>query len=268
MMLAMLLLCQPAHAAERWAAYYTDTLPIAAFDAYQTLVFDSHAHPDLVALRYRDALALGYLSLAEKADYRPWTEEMRKKNLLLGPIPGRPGYYYIDVRKPEWAAMLVETIVPDLLRQGFGGLMLDTADTAIALEASAPKRYAGMKEATLNLIRSLRQHYPDLPIMLNRGFELLPEAAAEVNMLLAESIYTFYDTKTAKAHLQPEAHYQSVAAMLKKLQESNPGLKIYTLDYWPPEDAAGRKAIYAAQRAQGFIPYVSTYDLQSVVPEK
>lgn len=264
---SLCLLSLPARAGERWAAYYTDRLPASAFNSYSLLVFDSHAHPELISLRYRDALALGYVSLAEKGDYRPWFAEMRRLGLLLKPVPGRESEYYIDVRKPEWAAMLTETIIPELLRQGFGGIMLDTADSAIALEEAEPVKYKGMKDALIRLIHVIRMHYPFLPIMLNRGFAVLPQAAADVDMVLAESIYSFYDAKTGKTHLQPQEHYASVTQMLKNLQTARPSLKIYTLDYWPPEDTAGQKAIYRIQRENGFIPYVSTPDLQSLLGE-
>jgi hypothetical protein len=46
-----------------------------------------------------------------------------------------------------------------------------------------------------------------------------------------------------------------------------PRLKVYTLDYWPPTDAAGVARIYAEQRKNGFIPYVSVKDLDRVLKE-
>lgn len=40
-----------------------------------------------------------------------------------------------------------------------------------------------------------------------------------------------------------------------------------TLDYWNPADTAGLRRIYRAQRANGFLPYVATVELDRLVPE-
>lgn len=252
--LCIALLAFPAFAAdERFAVYYTNALPAAAFAPYALAVLDPDAHPDLRGMRGTRALA--YVSLAEDGDYRA------ARGPKLAAIPERRGYHYVDVRKPQWAADIVERIIPGLLRQGFDGVMLDTADTALNLEA----KYPGMAEATTRLIKTIRMHYPEISIMLNRGFALLPQVAGDIDMVLAESIYA--TVKDGKPALQPEAHYRSVSEMLNALKTRNPSLKIYTLDYWPESDAEGVRAIYAAQRAQGFIPYVSTPDLQSLPRE-
>jgi hypothetical protein len=46
-----------------------------------------------------------------------------------------------------------------------------------------------------------------------------------------------------------------------------PRLRLFTLDYWDPEDSDGLAEIYRAQRCAGFIPYVATPDLTRIVPE-
>ncbi|MBV8939457.1 MAG: endo alpha-1,4 polygalactosaminidase, partial [Alphaproteobacteria bacterium] len=249
---------------KRWAAYYTNALPARSLSGYDLLVLDSHAHPDLQSLKERGKILLGYLSLAEIGDYRPAFTEIKRRGVLTAPIPSRRGYYYVDVRKPQWAAYVLETLIPDLLRKGFDGVMLDTADTALAEESAEPRVYGGMRMALVRLVRAIRLHYPHMKIMLNRGFPLLPEVAGEVDMVLAESIYSYHDAEGFR--LQPAAHYRSVADMLKTVQAKH-GTLIYTLDYWPENDKDGIRAIYAAQRAEGFIPYVSGIDLQSAAEE-
>lgn len=267
--MAAVLLAAPAAAEtpERFAVYYTNALPAERFADFDLMVFDSDAHPDFRSLKARGRHVLGYLSLGEAGDYRAYMPSLQSRGLLLGELPSAKGHYYIDMRNPAWVSLIVESLIPALLRQGFDGLMLDTVDTASVMESAEPKRRAGMKDAAARLIKTIRLHYPDMPIMVNRGFDVLPQIAGDVNMVLAESIYSFYDAKEKQSRLQPAEHYASVAAMLKSLQAEHAGLKIYTLDYWPPDDAEGVRAIYAAQRAQGFVPYVSTYDLQDIHAE-
>jgi endo-alpha-1,4-polygalactosaminidase (GH114 family) len=50
-------------------------------------------------------------------------------------------------------------------------------------------------------------------------------------------------------------------------KKGNPNIKIYAVDYWNPKDNKTIKKIYAKQRSYGFVPYVATIDLQSVVAE-
>lgn len=247
-----------AEAPKPYAIYYTAGASAAQLAPYKLLVLDSHAHPDLRSLRGR--MLLGYISLAEVGEYRPFYPHLRDAGVTLGAIASAPGHVYLDVRKPEWAQMVVEHLIPELLRKGFDGIMLDTADTAL----NQDKTYPGMADATAALIRLIRLHYPDMPMMLNRGFALLPQIAGVPSHLMAESIYTTYDKDGF--HLQPSAHYASVAEMLTQYSQAH-NTPIYTVDYWPTEDRDGVKAIYTAQRQHGFLPYAATPDLQTIIPE-
>jgi uncharacterized protein (TIGR01370 family) len=248
---------------ERFAVYYTNVLPAKAFEAYDTLVFDSEHHPELRPLQHRGKTLLGYLSLGEAENYRPYYPKLAHSQLLLARQGEWSGHYFVDVRKSHWVELVIEQLIPEILHQGFDGIFLDTVDSSVALDA----QNAGMTAAVTQLIFAIRMHYPQVKVMLNRGFDILPQVVGSVDMVLAESIYTTYDFKTKKHRKQPAEVYQSVSAMLKQQQAQHPALKIYTLDYWPPEDAAAIKAVYAAQRANGFVPSVATVDLQQLVAE-
>ncbi|NBV79638.1 MAG: hypothetical protein EBR62_07240, partial [Verrucomicrobia bacterium] len=54
---------------------------------------------------------------------------------------------------------------------------------------------------------------------------------------------------------------------LRQAKLSNPKLRVFTLDYWDPADTAGLKDLYRRQRAQGFVPYVSTPLLDTIIGE-
>lgn len=252
---------------ERWVAYYTDKLPAGTFKSYDLIVFDRESHPPLETLKAQRKILLGYLSLGEAEKYRSNYAAIKEDNLLLKTSHHEwRGNPVIDGRKPEWSAYVLDVLIPDILAQGFDGIMIDTADSIIHVQAQNPTRYAGLQEALAQLIKQIRTRYPNIKIMLNRGFEILPQVEGDIDMVLAESIYADWKTGNPSA-LFPAETYQRYVDLLKASQQRAKKLKVYTIDYWPPEDAEGIKNIYAAQRAQGFIPYVSTPDLQSVVPE-
>lgn len=263
--LIVLILCAPvfAQSHEHWVVYYTDKLPASDFEPYDLIVFDSDHHPPLAPLKAQGKTLLGYISLGEAETYRSYFKTIKKKKLLLAANKAWKGHYVIDVRKSEWQAMVLDELIPTILAQGFDGIMIDTIDSVIQPEIDDPTTYAGMQGSAILLIANIRARYPNIKIMLNRGFEILPEVAPYIDMVMAESTLGDWQPKAKKPKLIEMEHAQYVK-QLKAAQLSAPSLKIYSLDYWPANDIAGIKHIYTTQRAQGFIPYVGPLDLQSV----
>lgn len=252
---------------ERWAVYYSQMSPAEAFLPYDVLVFDRDGHPPLPTLDDGKRLLLGYVSFGEAEIHRKDYPQVQALDVLIDGVPGWQGNAFIDVRKPQWRDYILNTIIPDLMREGFNGVMLDTVDNLIWLEDKDPVAYAGIRRATIDLIHAIHQSFPQLHIMLNRGFSILPHVAADIHMLLAESVYTSWNTATATPAMAPPDIQQNYLRDIQKAQKQFPGLKVYSLDYWPPDAIEAIRAIYKQQRANGFIPYVTTPDLQTLHPE-
>lgn len=251
----------------KWTVYYGDKEPIENFLPYQLVVFEGESHPPLFPFIESDVITLGYLNLGEVEKTRDYFEALKAKGLLLGENKNWKDSFYIDIRDKYWSKLVVEELIPRLLFQHFNGLFLDTIDNATYLESLDPQKYKGMKQAAINLIKSIRLNYPNIPIMLNRGYEILPEVAGLVDYELAESLYTHYDFATKKHVLAPKNIYDEQVKFLQDIKKKQPNLLIFTLDYWDENDPKGISKIYAAERGNGFIPYVSTLELNKVVLE-
>ncbi len=251
---------------ERFVVYYGEAEKPETFLPYDVIVFDADKHPPLRELQNRGKSILGYVSVFEAVAYRSHYEDLKKAGLLIRP-DGDKGREYIDIRKREWAELLIDVIVPELVKQGFNGIMLDTLDDAVALEERQPASYAGMGQAAVQTIGAIRMHFPYLKIMLNRAFTLLPRVQMKVDMVLAESTLADARAQHAKPVLFDEGARGHVLTMLKTAKQSVPELKIYTLDYWDMADKVGITKLYEMQRLEGFVPYVTTQDLQLVHPE-
>jgi hypothetical protein len=158
-------------------------------------------------------------------------------------------------------------VAPAVWAQGFHGFFLDTLDDAGHLERLDPVRYKGMTEAAARLVHDLRQRFPTAKIMLNRAFELHAAVARDIDFVLGESIRSVWSAEKNAYVLTPDADYNAYVAKLKDVQRRNAGLTVMTLDYWSPDDHAGIRKIYAAERAAGFLPYVATRALDRIVPE-
>lgn len=252
---------------DRWAVYYSDRLPVTAFEPYDLLILDSAYHPPLRPLVDRGKTLLGYISLGEVETHRPWFAEVEAEGILGQENPNWPGSYFVDVRDPRWVERVVAEIVPDILRKGFHGLFLDTLDNPVYLEEQDPARWAGMTEAAAVLVRALRHHYPTIPIMMNRAYALLPHVGGQIDMVMGESVAADYDFEAKTYGRVPADERDYQVELLQEAQKRFPHLRVMTLDYWSPDDPDGIAALYALQRANGFNPSVSVVELDRLVPE-
>lgn len=248
----------------RWVVYYDDELPPERFLNYDVIIFDSVNHPRLRQLQNRGKTLLGYVSFGEVEKYRDYYKDIEKMGILLDENPNWPGHFVVDARDPRWAKYLIEVLVPDILHKGFDGIMIDTIDSIVYLETLDQKQYSGMAQAAANLIRAVRQHYPEMPIMVNRGIEILQETEQYVDMLMAESIYVEHDFATGKNSIFPESEYLSALNDIKASQERAPHLEVFALEYWDPADKEGVRKIYDEHRSNGLHPFVSVIGLDEL----
>jgi polysaccharide biosynthesis protein PelA len=237
---------------------------------FDLLVLDPDARLDLARLRRLapgKQIILGYLALCELGPGRGYAAKARDAGVLLHESATWPGSFYLDIRRPEWRRMVVEEIAPAILRIGFDGLFLDTIDDAAWLETTGNPRLVGMRDAAVGMLSSIRHSFPTTPLMLNRGFELLPAIERDLDMVLAESILTTTAGRERMPTWVPKESYDRRVDELRKIQARRPRLKLYSLDYWSPADSAGMRKIYSIQRSHGLLPYVSTPTLTAVVSE-
>lgn len=249
-----------------WAVYYAAELPPSAFYAYDLVVLESDRHPPLEPLIDRGKKVVGYISLGEVNETRPYFAEVKAEGILLGENENWKGSYFIDVRDPRWTKRVVEDLVPQILRRGFQGIFIDTLDNPGHLQRLDAKANAGMVEAAARLVRTLRRNYPRMTIILNRGYDLLQSVERDIDMVLGESVYADYDFETKKYGKVDDATYRQQVEILQGAARRQPNLKVLTLDYWDPSDAAGIAEIYKVQAANGFSPYVATVELDRLVP--
>jgi uncharacterized protein (TIGR01370 family) len=265
--LAMLAGAAARAEAERWVVVYSEKPAIAEFRDYDLVVLDSVSHPPLRPLLERKKTVIGYISLGEVENYRDYYKAVEKEGILYEKNPNWPDSRYIDVRDQRWTKRVVEELIPRILHKGFEGIFIDTLDNPAELERRDPAKFKGMTAAAANLVRAIRRQYPGIYIMLNRSYEILPAVDGLIDAVLGESVFTEIDFEKKTYRMADARTYRQQVEWLKAAQSRQPKLKVYTLDYWVPGDAAGVARIYAEQRSNGFIPYVSVKELDRVVKE-
>jgi polysaccharide biosynthesis protein PelA len=244
---------------------YYGSQEFASIESYDIVVLDAEVELTLVQKLNRKSVSLGYLSLGEVHNTRKWALGLERQGLLLAPNPKWRDARFIDTRDARWEKLILSDLIPTLLARGFAGVFLDTLDDAAYLEGIEPVRFKGMKESAIHLVSAIRAQFPNVPIMVNRGYDILPAIASQINMVLGESVHSTYDS-LAEAYVRVSP--SDIDWQVNKLKESariNPDLSLFSLDYWAAHDRKGISSLYTEARTNGLIPYVGTFDLTQVV---
>lgn len=247
----------------KFVIYYGHQEPPETFDPYDIIVFDREKHPDLAPLRNRPRQILAYVSIGEIHAHNPDRTRLDQAGAILSQNEIWKSYY-VDVRHGMWEHFFLTHYIPDVIHQGFDGIMIDTADSALWM---GEQHKVNTYDSLVKIIQSIRKSHPSLKIMLNRGFPLLSSVGDDINYLLAESILIDFDLRSNVGKLYPQDVLVRHVSFLQQAAQIHSGLAVFTLDYWNPQDVDGILRIYKNQRGWGFIPYVATPDLKRVVPE-
>jgi uncharacterized protein (TIGR01370 family) len=250
-----------------WVVYYDDKALPELFTEYNPIVFETISHPPLEFLLGKKKEVLGYLNVAESSEWEGDFAQRKAQGLLLQENPLIKGSWSVDLRDPVWKKSLLQEKIPSILGQGFTGLFLDQIDVALMLEKQDAKKYAGMRDAAVDLVRSIRRAFPNIRIMMNRGFEILEQVGEAIDYELAETLYTAYNEKTKSYFVRSTEEYAWQMGQLNAARAQFPHLVIFSLDYWDPADVVMLKKIYSVERGACLRPYVSTLSLDKIVPE-
>jgi uncharacterized protein (TIGR01370 family) len=246
--------------------YYGDRYDTIPEDTSLVIIEDHETAGSLVRRRV-ESTTLGYVSIAEVHSGRPFYSRLRSKGVLGEPNPAWPDASFVDMRSDVWRSLLLNEVIPSILKNGYQGIFLDTLDSAEALELQDPVKSKGMIAAAADLVRAIRLAFPSIIIMVNRGYAILPHIPGEFDYLLGESVRSTFNPKTGAYFRRTEQEIEWQRARMLEARDRDPSLQLFSLDYWDPTDRAGLAALYAEARADGFVPYVATPDLTQIIPE-
>ncbi|MES1207848.1 MAG: endo alpha-1,4 polygalactosaminidase, partial [Pseudomonadota bacterium] len=207
----------------------------------------------------RDAIRLGYLSIGEADPRREYWNEVRAAPFLVEPDPSWPENVRVDLRDPQWQAVLLDQEIPRLLAMGFDGLMLDTIDTAPYLQAKDGVRFGGMRDALRELLRAIHQKFPRAPLIAN-GTEALVDVAPFVDGFVVEGVFATYDFGR---RLYRETTADERTWKLAKIDQALAVARrpVFTIEYADVGDAALSGWAAGEAERRGFRPYVTVKDL-------
>jgi polysaccharide biosynthesis protein PelA len=248
--------------ARNFACYYGEDGPekLLGFDAV-ILAPHKQSEANVQQLVAAGTVTLAYLSVGEDSSEftdgfeRDWLEPnefapewaLREitGELVLNPVWGG---VVVSLTHPGWTNTLFER-AKLALEMGFQGFFLDTIDR----NSMADRR------ALTRIIRDLRRRWPGAPIMLNRGFELLPSVQDLVDGVVFESLSTTWRLEGKKLEyarvtdetLEVNLHVAQQLQDLGRRWE----LALWALDYTdsPELEAFAR----ATAKAFGFVTFTA-----------
>lgn len=251
----------------RWAVDYGPATSPDQAQGYDLLVLEpDHSRP-IAPLRGPGSRLLGYLSFGEVEQGRSYIAALRRQGVLKAVNPNWRDSRMVDMRKPAWSALVLDQLIPEVLAKGYDGIFIDTLDNVEALETRDPVANGGMIDAAVELVRAVRQRFPGIVVMMNRGYALLPRVADRIDVILAEAMASRWNFTTKAYELAPPSDWAWQAERLNRARVANPALKLATLDYWDPEDHATIAGLYERERRAGYAPYVATLALDRLYPE-
>lgn len=259
---SVLLLAGTAQAANPAVAlFYGDNPPWDELRAFDVVVVDPD-HPGLnpSAHQHADSAVFAYASVGEAHPSKPYFKDLPPA-WLIGENKAW-GSRVIDQSAAGWPAYFVDKVLAPLWSQGYHGFFLDTLDSW-QIVAKTPEQQARQQAGLVAVIRAIKTRWPDARLIFNRGFEVLPQVHDLAWMVAAESLYQGYDTTRGG---YAEVSKDDRDWLLGKLQQAHRdyGLPILAIDYVPLEKRELARKTAAKIRNLGFIPWVSTTELDAL----
>lgn len=221
-------------------------------------------------LKKGGALTIGYISAGEDGELR--------KGDGLGPGGYDSAYYdrnhdnkpdknetwhsyFTNAGSESWINYFLSEARKLREEYGVDGFFLDTVETFTL--------YTENRKPMVQLVERLRKEYPDAIIVINRGWDLLPDLAGTVDGMMYESFTLSYDFSTKSyVRMRPSALDEGkeiYEKFLKPAQEKN-GLVVLALDYAGGPDEAMIQDSFDRAVSFGMIPEVSNIYLDQIYP--
>jgi polysaccharide biosynthesis protein PelA len=249
------------------AFYYGAKPPLADLQAFDIVVVEPGHVTDPAghARAAKDGTheLFAYVSLGEVQPDRPYYKTLPKGSLRSDNAAW--GSKVIDQTAPGWQEFFLSNIIEPLWQQGWRGFFLDTLDSYQLFAKTDIERQAQM-QAMVAIVREFKRRYPQARLILNRGFELLPEIAPLTFAVAAESLYQGFDAARKQYRPVPEKDREWLLGQMKTVQDVY-HLPVIAIDYVDPAQPGARELARrtATQiRRHGFVPWVADGALASI----
>ena len=237
------------------AVFYGANLPTHILSQYSRIIVepDNVKPKELLALQANKSDVFAYVSIGEINPSRKWFKQI-KPSWVLGDNKIWDSKV-MDLSSTGWQDFLIDSIITPLWKQGYHGLFLDTMDSFYIFAKDKAQQEKQIK-ALASLMKRIHKRYPEMRFISNRGFDVLKSIGAQLEAVVAESLYASWDNGK-KIYKETSANDQEW--LMNKLNsiKNDLSVDIIIIDYAKPGNRAKAKQIANKISQQGFIPWVS-----------
>lgn len=235
------------------AFFYGRPMPEDLLSHFRQVVVEPENIDNIETLRAKGTEIFAYISIGEINPTRSWYSEIPQR-WFFGQNKAW-GSSIVDLTQQGWHDYLINDQLARLWKEGYRGFFFDTLDSYQKV-ADKPADRLLQEKALSRLVKRIYHHFPGVKIILNRGFEILPEVGEYAVGIAAESLFQSWN--------QSKQEYSEVSAsdrhwLLDKLNQAKNeyGLQVIVIDYVDPKQRGlARKT--AKQIAElNFTPWVA-----------
>ena len=244
------------------AFYYGTTPPVDLLSGYGIAVleadsgFSPREHP------LPDTRWYAYASVGEVTPNRAYYREI-PPDWFVGHNTAWSSHI-VDQSTPGWPAFFVRHVIDPLWERGYRGFFLDTLDSYQLAAKTDPAR-ARQREGLVRVIRAIKTRHPQARLILNRGFELLPDVHDDVDAVAFESLFNGWNQSQRRYVPVPDNDRAWLLGQARTVRDQYK-LPVIAIDYCAPDDDACARSSIEQTRALGLIPFVTDGALQTVRP--
>ena len=242
------------------AFYYASDLPAESLSQFDRVVVqaDQADAPGLATLSRRGSTVFAYVSMSEVSRHQAGAIDDRWR---LGNNPDWETLI-MDAANPGWRQYLIEKTVKPLWDRGYRAFFLDNLDSyqrAVKSKDARDTQAHGLAQ----LITEMHNRFPGVKLLLNRGFELLPEIGSVADGLVAESLFRGWDP-VKKVYVEvSEADRNWLLNELRNARDRY-HLPVVAIDYVPPQNRELSRNTAQRISALGVTPWVTDHDLTTL----
>ncbi len=240
------------------ALYYAVNPPVKMLNEFDRVVLEPDAVTQGELAEFNTnkgtvSTLFAYLSVGEVGPTRQWRSSI-DSSWVLG-VNDNWASEVMDLANPGWRAFLLRR-ADELIRAGYQGFFLDTMDS-YHLFAKTDEQRLRQQQGLTTFIATLKTKHPNLQLIANRGFELLPSIAPYLDVMAAESLYARWHGGSGGYQAVPDSDRAWLLGQLNTARQQY-GLEALSIDYVEPSNREKARRVATQIANHGIIPWVST----------
>lgn len=162
---------------------------------------DFYSEHEIAALKAAGPKILAYVTLGE-VDPNRWYYSLLEGTGFLGNNPNWNSSY-LNLEDEQIRNTILNRVLPEIMAKNPDGLFLDTID---AVSPVTDRAY--LKQFMVELIKEIRNEYPEIVIIQNAGLFLIEETKEHVDAFLTEALTSDYDFASGSYRVRPDNEIQ------------------------------------------------------------